>query len=61
MLLQKYLPCSFSLVLHQWPPAGVIKADVGVKHLCLLTGIPALWYLLKQIISGDFLRVFLSK
>lgn len=50
--------CSISTVLHGWPSAGVIKAEVGVKRLCLLVWIPAHWHLLNKLSSvGIFVCV----
>lgn len=51
MLVHVYAVCSFPTVLHHRPSAGVIKAEVGVECLCLLTGIYVRWYLLNKLSS----------
>lgn len=54
--------CSISTVLHGWPSAGAITAEVGVQRLCLLVWIPAHSHLLNKLSSvGIFVRVCITE
>lgn len=54
MLLQKYALCSFSTF------AGVIKAEVDIRCLCLLVWIPAHWHLQNKLSSVGIVCVLLN-
>lgn len=55
MLLQKYALCSFSTF------AGVIKAEVDIRCLCLLVWIPAHWHLQNKLSSVGIVCVCVTE